>query len=52
MCGLDFSPIKGPEGNIEFLIYLKKCGTDEKIDVDSVVSKAHKELDVNGGERQ
>jgi len=23
-CGLDFSPIKGPEGNIEFLIYLKK----------------------------
>lgn len=24
--GLDFSPIKGPEGNIEFLIYLKKDG--------------------------
>lgn len=52
VCGLDFSPIKGPEGNIEFLIYLKKYGTDEEIDVDSVVSKAHKELDVNGGERQ
>ncbi len=26
-CGLDFSPIKGPEGNIEFLIYLKKDET-------------------------
>ena len=22
--GLDFSPIKGPEGNIEFLLYLSK----------------------------
>lgn len=52
VCGLDFSPIKGPEGNIEFLIYLKKRGTDEETDVDSVVSEAHKELDVNGGERQ
>ena len=52
VCGLDFSPIKGPEGNIEFLIYLKKRGTDEETDVDSVVSEAHKELDVNGGDRQ
>lgn len=24
---LDFSPIKGPEGNIEYLVHLKKCGT-------------------------
>ena len=24
--GLDFSPIKGPEGNIEFLLYLQKDG--------------------------
>ena len=24
VCGLDYSPIKGPEGNIEFLLYLKK----------------------------
>lgn len=23
--GLDFSPIRGPEGNIEFLLYLKNC---------------------------
>ena len=27
--GLDQSPIKGPEGNIEYLIYLEKCGADE-----------------------
>jgi len=26
--GLDFSPIKGPEGNIEFLMYLSKKETD------------------------
>ena len=24
ICGLDFSPIRGPEGNIEYLLYLKK----------------------------
>ncbi|MCR5848399.1 MAG: TlyA family RNA methyltransferase [Lachnospiraceae bacterium] len=26
--GLDYSPIKGPEGNIEYLILLKKAGKD------------------------
>lgn len=35
---LDFSPIKGPEGNIEYLIYLsKKDGTD---DLEALRSKA------------
>ena len=24
VCGLDFSPIRGPEGNIEYLLYIKK----------------------------
>lgn len=24
VCGVDYSPIKGPEGNIEYLLYLKK----------------------------
>ena len=24
VCGLSFSPVKGPEGNIEYLVYLKK----------------------------
>ena len=40
--GLDFSPIKGPEGNIEFLIYLSKNQTDkEEYDIDKVVQNAH-----------
>ena len=30
--GLDFSPIKGPEGNIEYLIHLQKEGKDLLID--------------------
>ena len=29
---LDFSPIKGPEGNIEYLLYLKKLLYDENMD--------------------
>lgn len=31
-CGLTFSPIRGPEGNIEYLLYLKK-GTADGTDV-------------------
>ncbi len=29
--GLDFSPIKGPEGNIEYLLYLRKQAGDGRI---------------------
>ncbi len=43
--GLDFSPIKGPEGNIEYLLYLKKDGKNENnIDeetINTVVDKSH-----------
>jgi len=28
---MDFSPIKGPKGNIEFLLLLRKPGADESI---------------------
>ena len=45
--GLDFSPIKGPEGNIEYLIYLlKSCEPKvaDEIDVSAVVERSHKEL--------
>lgn len=47
--GLQFSPIKGPEGNIEYLIYLEKC--DEPIvadcvNADDLVNKSHAELDI------
>lgn len=52
VAGLDFSPVKGPEGNIEYLIYLKNtCQSDGKIitieDMDNVVNASHKQL--NGG---
>lgn len=28
VCGLDFSPITGPEGNVEFLLWIKTQGVD------------------------
>lgn len=46
--GLDFSPIKGPEGNIEYLIYLEKSKNpikNENVDVQALVACAHGELD-------
>ncbi len=50
--GLDFSPVKGPEGNIEYLVYLKREANaadaltiDLAIDSDLVVEKAHEALD-------
>ena len=44
--GLDFSPIKGPEGNIEYLIYLDKSRSGMHEDevqarVDTVVAQSH-----------
>lgn len=51
--GLDYSPIRGPEGNIEYLLYLRK--TDKKAEgesrpvddvlISTTVDKAHGELD-------
>lgn len=41
---LDFSPIRGPEGNIEYLIHLEKCrergGISEAIDMQETVEQA------------
>ena len=37
--GLDFSPIKGPEGNIEYLIHLQKEGKDLLIDQEGIIKK-------------
>lgn len=39
--GLDFSPIKGPEGNIEYLVCLRDCGTATEIHIDKTVDEAH-----------
>ena len=43
--GLDFSPITGTTGNIEFLVYLTLGGTDAGTDIKAVVAKAHAELE-------
>ncbi|MCQ2362465.1 MAG: TlyA family RNA methyltransferase [Acidaminococcaceae bacterium] len=41
--GLDYSPIKGPEGNIEYLLYLDKNGQDNFADgeIEKIVEKSH-----------
>ncbi len=41
VCGLTYSPIKGPEGNIEFLAQLRMRNQDCMPDVCSVVRAAH-----------
>lgn len=48
--GLTFSPVKGPEGNIEYLIHLKKSDVPSSVplDVASVVERSH--LELNGGD--
>ena len=45
--GLTWSPIKGPKGNIEFLLWL--CGRAEEICIDKVVEQAHAAL--RGGDQ-
>ena len=49
--GLDFSPIRGPEGNIEYLLYLKKI-TDQQIDVQDVRKKSVTELNSDEDENR
>lgn len=43
--GLDYSPVKGTKGNIEYLLYLRKTESSEEISPQEVVSIAHGELD-------
>ena len=45
---LEYSPIKGPEGNIEYLVYIRKDetgGVDAAVDIKAEVDAAHSELD-------
>ena len=47
LLGLDFSPIKGPEGNIEYLCYIEKSddtSNDCEYDIDQVVENSYKAL--------
>lgn len=48
--GLTFSPVKGPEGNIEYLVYLQKSEepVSVELDVKALVEESHNQL--NGGE--
>ena len=53
---LDFSPIKGPEGNIEYLLHIQKNGRTKEAEeeltemkkelIGQTVKKAHEDLDV------
>ncbi len=52
VAGLSFSPIKGPEGNIEYLAYLKKSACEDIVTDDvirSIVDASHNILQ-SGGE--
>ena len=44
---LDYSPIKGPKGNIEYLMHIKKSENENEFDfgiVGDIVNRAHEEL--------
>jgi len=46
--GLQFSPIKGPEGNIEYLIFIRKStepSLSKSVDAEALVKSSHTELD-------
>ena len=48
--GISFSPVKGPEGNIEYLIFLKKTenpALEAAVDTSALVEESHRVL--NGG---
>lgn len=42
--GLTYSSIKGPAGNIEYLVWFSSTGEEIKIDVDDIVNSAHDNL--------
>lgn len=43
--GLDYSPIKGPEGNIEYICHMKNgCYEGASIDVEALVNASHEAL--------
>lgn len=49
---LDYSPIKGPEGNIEYLLHMQKTATEEqkqigRTDMEAIVLTSHQDLAKN-----
>ena len=44
---LDYSPIKGPQGNIEYLIYIEKAEEGESLltrSIEDIVAESHNTL--------
>ena len=40
--GLDYSPVRGPEGNIEYLMYIKKSAdSNQSFDIPALVDLSH-----------
>lgn len=52
VCGLTYSPVKGPEGNIEYLIHLQKSSATDNLlpetAVLDIVAASHSDLEVRG----
>lgn len=48
LAGLTYSPVRGPEGNIEYLAWLKTGGESIDADCGDVVSQSHGALDKGG----
>ena len=50
---LTYSPIRGPEGNIEYLGYLEKSAAEERtFDLAALVEASHAELDAQNGTKK
>jgi 23S rRNA (cytidine1920-2'-O)/16S rRNA (cytidine1409-2'-O)-methyltransferase len=45
VAGLTFSPVRGPEGNIEYLAWLKTQGESVEVDCGAIVSQSHEALE-------
>lgn len=48
LAGLTFSPVRGPEGNIEYLAWLKTGGESMEADCGEIVRQSHEALDRGG----
>lgn len=45
VAGMSFSPVRGPEGNIEYLAWLKTEGESVTVDCADIVRQSHESLD-------
>jgi 23S rRNA (cytidine1920-2'-O)/16S rRNA (cytidine1409-2'-O)-methyltransferase len=46
--GLTYSPVRGPEGNIEYLGWLSSLGDSVSIDTGAVVAESHGKFGIEG----